>query len=86
MHDQGTPTVLTWSVGGLPSTYRPVVAGRFGCDPCWRCGRRPRAGERVWSNNYGDLYCDGCARRLAAAGVPAGGPDDPDGAELEAGA
>lgn len=59
------PTVLTWPTGGYPSTYRRRTAGRFGADPCWRCSQRPGAGQPVWMNTYGDLYCDLCARQLA---------------------
>jgi hypothetical protein len=56
---------LTWKTGGYSHTYRPTVAGRWGCDPCWGCDQRPAAGARVWLNSYGDLWCDPCATRRA---------------------
>jgi hypothetical protein len=58
---------LVWCVGGYPHTYRPSVAGQWGCDRCWGCDQRPAAGARVWMNSYGDLYCDPCAQRLASS-------------------
>lgn len=61
---------LTWSMGGYPHDYHPSTAGPWGCDPCWDCDRRPAHGETIWSNGYGDLYCDPCARRRAAAHAP----------------
>jgi hypothetical protein len=61
---------LSWKVGGYFSIYGPPrTAGPFGCDPCWSCRTRPPDGARIWSNSYGDLYCDPCARRNAG-GAP----------------
>lgn len=61
-----TTPVLTWSTGGYPHDYRSRTAGPFGCHPCWHCDQRPAEGATVWTNSYGDLYCDPCARKLAA--------------------
>lgn len=59
---------LTWATGGpYPHEYKRRVAGNFGCDPCWHCRQSPAGGEPVWMNCYGDLYCDPCAQKLAAA-------------------
>jgi hypothetical protein len=63
-------TELTWKTGGYPHTYHVSRAGGYGCNPCWHCQRRPGRGEYVWTNTYGDLYCNRCAQRLAANHTP----------------
>jgi len=48
----------TYRHGGYAITYHARTAGKFGCDPCLRCGRRPQEGETVWLDCYGDLLCN----------------------------
>lgn len=49
------------SIGGYNHAATGRKVGRWGCDPCDRCGRRPAEGETVWLTSYVDLYCDECA-------------------------
>jgi hypothetical protein len=58
---------LRINLGGYLHTFLPRRAGAWGCDPCWNCRQRPAHGERIWMDNYGDLYCDACAHSLESA-------------------
>jgi hypothetical protein len=55
--------LLLEGAGGYRYRFTASRAGEFGCDHCWGCEQRPAAGEIVWQNCYGDLYCDPCAQR-----------------------
>jgi hypothetical protein len=49
------------TIGGYRLALHASAAGRFACDSCLTCGRRPAEGETVWFTCYGDLFCDGCS-------------------------